>query len=87
MDSADFLRARPEYKNPRPGIMSRTIHDATIMNAWSPDWYHWFKFSVAVKYDNQHKARASDFGIVNVPESPPVKALVPLNGVGAPIHE
>jgi hypothetical protein len=44
MESADFLRARPEYRKPRPGIMSRTMHDATMMKAWSPDWNHWFRF-------------------------------------------
>lgn len=32
-----------------PGIMINTIHEATIMKAWSPDWYHWFRFSVAMK--------------------------------------
>lgn len=47
MLSADFLRARPEYRNPRPGTMRSTIADETRMYAWSPLSYHWFKFSVA----------------------------------------
>lgn len=33
MDKADFRRARPEYRNPRPGIMSRTMHDETMIYA------------------------------------------------------
>lgn len=45
---ADFLRAKPEYRKPRPGIIINTIADAIKMYAWSPDWYHWFKFSSAV---------------------------------------
>jgi len=28
---ADFRRARPEYKNPRPGIMTTTMAEATMM--------------------------------------------------------
>ena len=40
MDKADFLRARPEYKNPSPGIMIKTMAEATMMYAESPDWYH-----------------------------------------------
>lgn len=28
---ADFLRARPEYKKPRPGIMTTTIAEAMMM--------------------------------------------------------
>lgn len=39
-DNADFLRARPEYRKPRPGTMMSTMADAMIMYAWSPDWYH-----------------------------------------------
>lgn len=31
MLSADFLRARPEYRKPRPGIMITTIADAMMM--------------------------------------------------------
>ena len=31
MLSADFLRARPEYKKPRPGIITNTMAEATIM--------------------------------------------------------
>lgn len=31
-----------------PGIMIKTMHEATMMKAWSPDWYHWFRFSVAM---------------------------------------
>jgi hypothetical protein len=50
IERADFRRASPEYRNPRPGIMSKTMHDATMINAWSPDWYHWFRFVVAVEY-------------------------------------
>ena len=46
-DNADFLLARPEYKKAIPGIMSNTIQAATMIKAWSPDWYHWFRFSVA----------------------------------------
>ena len=49
MLNADFLRARPEYRKPRPGTMSNTIADATMMKAWSPDWNHWFKFSRPVQ--------------------------------------
>lgn len=30
---ADFLRARPEYRKPRPGIMTMTIADATMIYA------------------------------------------------------
>lgn len=32
-----------------PGIMSNTMHEAMMMNAWSPDWYHWFRFSTAIQ--------------------------------------
>lgn len=28
---ADFLRASPEYKNPRPGTMVTTMAEATMM--------------------------------------------------------
>ena len=28
---ADFLRARPEYRKPRPGIMTTTIAEAMMM--------------------------------------------------------
>lgn len=28
---ADLRRARPEYKNPRPGIMTRIMAEATMM--------------------------------------------------------
>lgn len=37
MDNADFLRARPEYRNPRPGTIKKTMAEPTIMKAWSPD--------------------------------------------------
>lgn len=47
MESADFLRARPEYRKPMPGIMTRTMQEQMRMYAWSPDWYHWFRFVVA----------------------------------------
>ena len=50
MDSADFLRARPEYRKPRPGIISKTIHDETMIYAWSPGSNHWFKFMTAVLF-------------------------------------
>ena len=30
---ADFRRARPEYRKPRPGIMTSTIAEATMMKA------------------------------------------------------
>jgi hypothetical protein len=33
IDSADFLRARPEYRKPVPGIITKTIQEATMMNA------------------------------------------------------
>lgn len=46
-ESADFLRDRPEYRKAIPGTMSRTMHAETMMKAWSPDWYHWFRFSVS----------------------------------------
>ena len=31
IDSADFLRARPEYRKPRPGIMTTTMAEATMI--------------------------------------------------------
>lgn len=31
MLSADLRRARPEYRKPRPGIMTRTMAEATMM--------------------------------------------------------
>ena len=37
IDSADFLRARPEYRNPRPGTITKTRHDERMMYAVSPD--------------------------------------------------
>ena len=40
MVRADFLRARPEYRNPKPGIMTTTMAEATRMYAWSPGEYH-----------------------------------------------
>ena len=33
MLKADFRRARPEYKKPRPGIMTTTMAAATMMKA------------------------------------------------------
>jgi hypothetical protein len=30
-DKADFLLARPEYKNPRPGTIINTMAEATMM--------------------------------------------------------
>jgi len=35
-ESADFLRARPEYKNPTPGIMSQTKAVEAKIHATSP---------------------------------------------------
>lgn len=40
MLNADFLLASPEYKKPRPGTITSTMAEATMMYAWSPDWYH-----------------------------------------------
>lgn len=31
--SADFLRAKPEYRNPKPGIMVKTMAEAMMMYA------------------------------------------------------
>jgi hypothetical protein len=31
MERADFLRANPEYRKPRPGIISRTMHEETMI--------------------------------------------------------
>jgi hypothetical protein len=33
IDRADFLRARPEYKKPRPGTMTNTRHDERMIYA------------------------------------------------------
>ena len=33
IDKADFRRASPEYRKPSPGIISRTMHDETMMYA------------------------------------------------------
>lgn len=33
MERADFRRAKPEYKKPSPGTMTRTMADATMMYA------------------------------------------------------
>lgn len=33
IDRADFLRARPEYRKPRPGTIINTIAEATMMYA------------------------------------------------------
>lgn len=46
-ESADFLRDSPEYRNAIPGTISSTIQADTMMKAWSPGWYHWFRLSVA----------------------------------------
>jgi hypothetical protein len=48
IDKADFRRASPEYRNPSPGIMRRTIHDETMIYAWSPGENHWLRFVVAI---------------------------------------
>lgn len=88
-DRADFLRARPEYRKETPGTMSNTMHAATMMKAWSPDWYHWFKFSVATE-NNTVRSRCSakrNWRVNYIPESPPVSGFVPLNTVGAPTQE
>lgn len=44
-DRADLRRARPEYRKPRPGTMSSTMAEATMMKAMSPWMNHWFTFS------------------------------------------
>ena len=31
MDKADFLRAKPEYRKPRPGIMTNTMAEAMMI--------------------------------------------------------
>jgi hypothetical protein len=46
---ADFRLAKPEYKNPRPGTMTRTMAEAMMIYAWSPDWYHLLRFSCAIR--------------------------------------
>lgn len=38
--SADFRRARPEYRKPRPGGMRNTMADETRIYDWSPDVNH-----------------------------------------------
>jgi len=45
---ADFLRASPEYKKPRPGTMIRTMAEAMRIYAWSPDWYHWLRLMTSI---------------------------------------
>jgi hypothetical protein len=63
--------------------MINTIADAIKMYAWSPDWYHWFKFSVAaVMLDAAHYRMPS----MDLLESPP-NGDVPLNSVGLPVQE
>lgn len=37
MLNADLRRASPEYKKPRPGTITSTMAEATMMKAWSPD--------------------------------------------------
>ncbi len=94
-ERADFLRARPEYRKATPGTMIRTMHEATMMKAWSPDWYHWFRFSVAghpkllalrIPYGTIG-TQWQILGVSSLLESPPVSGSVPLNVVGAPTHE
>lgn len=80
-----------------PGIMINTIHEATMMKAWSPEEYHWFRFSVAREncqlppptHDNDSSKVLRPFWrkLCYTPESPPVSELVPLKTAGAPIHE
>lgn len=63
------------------------------MKAWSPDWYHWFRFVVAVVWkllvDILYCSRSffPSLSWVHVLESPPVLSLVPLKVVGAPTQE
>jgi hypothetical protein len=67
--------------------MINTIADAIKMYAWSPDWYHWFKFSSAVMMlgDAHGRPDVTEYG-VNSLESPP-NGKVPLNCVGLPVQE
>ena len=37
---ADFRRASPEYKKPKPAGMTSTMAEATMMYAWSPGLNH-----------------------------------------------
>lgn len=75
--------------------MIKTMAEATMMKAWSPDWYHWFKFSVTVDLSRVSHLRLTserrccgvlDARAEDLPESPPV-GVVPLNWVGGPVHE
>lgn len=36
MDNADFRRARPEYRKPKPGTIINTIHDEMAIYEMSP---------------------------------------------------
>jgi hypothetical protein len=47
-ESADFRRAKPEYRNPSPGTIIITIAEQTMMNPTSPCVNHWLRFSVPV---------------------------------------
>ena len=38
IERADFLRASPEYRKPRPGTIIKTRHDEIMIYAWSPGW-------------------------------------------------
>jgi hypothetical protein len=39
--------------------MISTIAEATMMYAWSPDWYHWFKLVVSVKQEKECQSSAA----------------------------
>lgn len=69
-----------------PGTMIRTMHEATMMKAWSPDWNHWFRFWVATRCQLCDLRRWFGRQKGNVPESPPVSLFVPLKTAGAPTH-
>lgn len=47
MERADFLRAKPEYRKPRPGTMRSTMADATMMYEVSPGLNHWLTLMTA----------------------------------------
>lgn len=59
---ADFLRARPEYRKPRPGTMIKTMAEATMMYAWSPDWYHWLRLMTSASNVNVQSRRIGPGG-------------------------
>ena len=77
-----------------PGTMRRTRQAETRMKAWSPDWYHWFRFSFAVDEKDKKSGyhvlhgllRVCSSGLLklNILESPPIESSVPLKAVGGP---